>query len=402
MKILVQKFGGTSVADADRIRNVARRVVRTKEAGYAPVVVVSAQGDTTDLLLEKAAEITDRPSGRELDMLLSTGEQISIALLAMAIQEMGHPAISLTGAQVGIRTDGAHTKAKIQEIDSTRILEEIGKGNIVIVAGFQGVTSNNDITTLGRGGSDTTAVALAAALGADVCEIYTDVDGVYSADPRIVPNAKKIDEISYDEMLELASLGARVLHLRCVEIAKKYGTPIHVRSSFNEIPGTIVREGQEMEKGRVVTGIAHNTNVAKITIKGVPDRPGVASRLFGALAEREVNVDMIIQSASRQGINDISFTVGQEDKHVAVEVAERLAKELEAEGVEHDNGVAKVSIVGAGMISHPGVAAKMFRTIADQGVNIQMISTSDISISCVIDAKDTERVIRALHEAFID
>ncbi len=402
MKIIVQKFGGTSVADADRLRNVARKVIKAKDNGYAPVVVVSAQGDTTDMLLEKAAEITDRPNARELDMLLSTGEQISIALLAMTLHAMGYPAISLTGQQVGIMTDESHTKAKIEDIERNRILSELNKGNIVIVAGFQGINCHNDITTLGRGGSDTTAVALAAALGAESCEIYTDVDGVYSADPRVVKEAKKIDEVSYDEMLELASLGARVLHLRCVEIAKKFGTPLHVRSSFNDQPGTIVREGIEMEKGRVVTGIAHNTNVVKITIKGVPDQPGVASRLFGALADREVNVDMIIQSASRKGINDISFTVGKEDKTLAVEVAQDLAKAMGAEGVEHEENVAKVSIVGAGMISHPGVAARMFKTIADTGVNIQMISTSDISISCVIDAEHTDRVVKAIHSTFIN
>ncbi len=409
MRIIVQKFSGTSVAAAARLRNVARRVARTREAGFAPVVVVSAQGDTTDLLIEKAREITDRPDPREMDMLLSTGEQISISLLAMALQAMGVPAVSLTGAQVGIRTDEAHTKAKIVEIDGSRILTEAAKGNVVIVAGFQGVTSRDDITTLGRGGSDTTAVALAAALKAEVSEIYTDVDGVYSADPRVVPAARKLDEVSYDEMLELASLGARVLHLRCVEIAKKYDTPIHVRSSFNDHPGTIVKgrgaekeEVSNMEKGRVVTGIAHNEDVVKVTIKGVPDRPGVAARLFGALAEREVNVDMIIQSGSRQGINDISFTVGRGDLHPAVEVAEAVCRDLGAEAVEHDGDVAKVSIVGAGMISHPGVAATMFRTIAAEGVNIHMIATSDISISCVIDGAEVARVVRALHRVFVE
>jgi len=418
VRIIVQKFGGTSVADAERVRNVARRVVRTRDAGYAPVVVVSAQGDTTDLLLAKAHEITDRPSGRELDMLLATGEQVSMALLAMAVQALGYPAVSLTGAQVGILTDEAHTKAKIVDVDGSRILRELERGNIVIVAGFQGVTPGDDITTLGRGGSDTTAVALAAALGAEACEIYTDVDGVFSADPRLVPQARKLDEISYDEMLELASLGARVLHLRCVEIARKFGVPLHVRSSFHDRPGTLVRagaaaagrgqgagcpeEGVSVEKGRIVTGIAHNADVAKVTLKGVPDRPGIAARLFGALAAREVNVDMIIQSASRRGINDISFTVSRSDLPTAVEVAEEVRQELDAEAVEHDTGVAKVAIVGAGMISHPGVAARMFRTIADQGVNIQMISTSDISISCVIEAGDVERVVRALHRAFIE
>lgn len=416
MRIIVQKFGGTSVADAERLRNVARRVIRTKEAGFAPVVVVSAQGDTTDLLVEKAYEITDRPSAREMDMLLSTGEQISIALLAMAIHAQGHDAVSLTGAQVGIRTDEAHTKAKIVGIDPSRILRELEDGKIVIVAGFQGINEEDDITTLGRGGSDTTAVALAAALQAEACEIYTDVDGVYSADPRLVKNAVKRDTVSYDEMLELASLGARVLHLRCVEIAKNHGVVLHVRSSFNDNPGTLVtdsaparesggvktKEATEMEKGRVVTGIAHTTNVAKITLMGVPDQPGVAARLFTALADREVNVDMIIQSGSRAGINDISFTVGKEDMADAVEAAEELCRELQAEKVAAEEGVAKVSIVGAGMISHPGVAARMFRTIAGQGVNIHMISTSDISISCVIDAGAVEKVVQALHREFVE
>ena len=403
MRIIVQKYGGTSVADADRLRHVAQRVIRTQDAGFAPVVVVSAQGDTTDILLQKAYEISARPSARELDMLLSTGEQISIALLAIAIQVHGRAVISLTGGQVGIRTDHAHTKAKIIDIDNRRILEELGKGKIVIVAGFQGVNEEEDITTLGRGGSDTTAVALAAALEAEVCEIYTDVDGVYSADPRTIPGARKLREISYDEMLELASLGARVLHLRSVEIAKKYGVPLHVRSSFNDNPGTmVVEEVANLENARLVTGIAHTMDVAKITLMGVPDQPGVAARLFSALAERAVNVDMIIQSGSRAGINDISFTVGKEDLRAAVDAANQLCQELNAENVVAENGVGKVSIVGAGMVSHPGVAARMFRTIAGEGVNIQMISTSDISISCIIDAGAVDRVVRALHKVFIE
>ncbi len=428
-RVAVMKFGGSSVADAERIRTAAARVVQAARRGFAPVVVVSAQGDTTDLLLAKAREITDQPSGRELDMLLATGEQISIALMAMALQTMGQDAVSLTGAQCGIRTDEAHTKAKIVDIDCSRILAELTSGRVAVVAGFQGVTEDDDITTLGRGGSDTTAVALAAALGAEVCEIYTDVPGVFSADPRVVPGARKLDRVSYDEMLELAALGARVLHLRCVEIAKKYGVPLHVRSSFSEEEGTLVtaqaKRGDTaggdgtgatgsgatapgggsaaagLEKGRVVIGIAHTTDVAKVTIKGVPDRPGIAARLFEALAAREVNVDMIIQSGSRAGSNDISFTVGEADLPAARAAAEELARDLGAEGVEAERGVGKVSIVGAGMVSHPGVAARMFRTIADQGVNIQMISTSDISISCVIDAADVERVVRALHRTFI-
>lgn len=403
MRIVVQKYGGTSVADANRLRNVARRVIQTYKKGFAPVVVVSAQGDTTDILLQKAYEISPNPSARELDMLLSTGEQISIALLAMAIEAQGYAVISLTGGQVGIRTDDTHTKAKIVGIDTRRILRELGAGRIVIVAGFQGVNQEEDITTLGRGGSDTSAVALAAILEAESCEIYTDVDGVYSADPRIVPGARKLAAISYDEMLELASLGARVLHLRSVEIAKKYGVPIHVRSSFSESLGTmVVEEVTGMENAPVVTGIAHTTDVAKVTVMGVPDRPGVAASLFAALAGRAVNVDMIIQSASRAGINDISFTVAKTDIDAAVEAARALQKELGAEGVAAESGVGKVSIVGAGMISHPGVAATMFRVMASEGVNIQMISTSDISISCVIDAAFVEKVVRALHKVFIE
>ncbi len=399
-RVLVQKYGGTSVADAERIRNVARRIVAAKEAGYAPVVVVSAQGDTTDLLLAKAYEITPHPPARELDMLLATGEQISIALVAMAVQSLGHPAVSLTGQQVGIRTDASFTKAKIVGIDTRRLRRELERGRIVIVAGFQGVTAEEDITTLGRGGSDTTAVALAAALGADICEIYTDVDGVYTADPRVVPEARKLEEISFEEMLELAAQGARVLHLRAVEIARHYGVKLHVRSSFHHQPGTIVREGGSMEKRRPVTGIAHSRDVGKVTILGVPDRPGIAARLFQKLAGREVNVDMIVQSASRGGSNDISFTVSRQDLEPARQAAEELCRELGAEGVRAETGVGKVSIVGAGMISHPGVAARMFRTLADLGVNIEMISTSDISITCVIAEEEVERAARALHRSF--
>lgn len=399
MPILVQKFGGTSVADAERLRNAAQRAMAAQAAGYDTVVVVSAQGDTTDELLEKAAELHPHPPARELDTLLATGEQQSMALLAIAIDALGGRAVSLSGQQVGIRTSNVHGKAKITGIDGERIRRELAEGRIVVVAGFQGVDDQADVTTLGRGGSDTTAVALAAALGAEACEIYTDVDGVYSADPRIAPKARKMKEISFDEMLELASLGAKVLHLRSVEVAKKFGIPIHVRSSFVPDPGTIVKEERPME-GQLVVGVAHDTHLAKLTILGVPDRPGVAAALFGALAEAEVNVDMIVQSASREGINDISFTVAKEDERRAHEVAQALVERLAARGALHEGGVAKVSIVGAGMISYPGVAAKMFQVIGEQGANIAMISTSDISISCVIPEERVADVVRALHTAF--
>lgn len=400
MRIVVQKYGGTSVADAERIRSAARRIRRYRDEGFALVVVVSAQGDTTDRLLAKALELTDRPPARELDMLLATGEQAAVALVAMALQSTGCPAVGLTGALAGIRTDERHGRAKILAVDPQRVLDELRRGQVVVVAGFQGINSQQDITTLGRGGSDTTAVALAAALGAEACEIYTDVDGVYSADPRLVPRARKLDRVSYDEMLELASLGARVLHLRSVEIAKHYRVALHVRSSFNDRPGTLVTEGADVEERRVVTGIAHNTDIAKITLVGVPDRPGVAARIFGALAEHGINVDMIIQSASRNGTNDISFTTAAEDLPQALETLERLRADLGAETVTHDDAVAKVSIVGSGMISHPGVAATMFRTIAETGTNIEMIATSDISISCVIRREAVGPVARALHTVF--
>lgn len=400
MSIVVQKFGGSSVANPDRIKKVAQRVVRAKQDGHQVVVVVSALGDTTDDLISLAGQITDRPPKREMDMLLSTGEQVSIALLAIAIDALGLPVVSLTGGQGGIRTDGVYTKARITHIDPERIHHELDSGKIVIVAGFQGISEWNDITTLGRGGSDTTAVALAAALKADVCEIYTDVDGVYTADPRVVKEARKLDEISYGEMLEMASLGAVVLQPRSVEFAAQYGVRIHVRSSFNDHTGTIVQEANRMEKEMVVSGVAHDTNVAKIVVIDVPDRPGVASRIFSALAADGINVDMIVQTTKQTNTTDLLFTVTQDELNRATEIVEGVSQELGAQGVIHSRGVAKVSIVGAGMMSNPGVAARMFQTLAANDINIQVISTSEIKVSCLIDASLAETAVKAIHEAF--
>jgi len=400
MALIVQKYGGSSMDGPERIKNVARRVVNTKRAGHQVVAVVSAPGDMTDRLIEMAYQITPNPSPRELDMLMATGEQISIALLAMAIQELGEPAISLTGPQVGILTDSVHTKASILKIDCSRLLQELEQGKIVIVAGFQGMDAFREITTLGRGGSDTTAVAIAAALKADLCEIYTDVEGVYTTDPRIVPEARKLEAISYDEMLELACLGSKVLHPRAVELAKIYNVPLVVRSSFTEAPGTMVKEVSQMEKKMVVTGVAGDKNVAQIVVHHVPDRPGIAKAIFKALAAENINVDMIIQSAMRDGINDIAFTVARPDLKQAVAVTERVAREIGATGVTFRDDVAKVSIVGAGMISHPGVAAEMFACLAEEGINIHMISTSEIKVSCIIDEELLEKAIKALHRRF--
>jgi aspartate kinase len=400
MSLVVQKYGGSSVADAEKIRNVARRVVETADADHGVVVVVSAMGKTTDGLIRLAREVTPRPPERELDMLLATGEQVSIALLAMAIDALGHKARSFTGEQAGIRTDTAHTRARIVGIDGDKVRRALDEGCIAIVAGFQGVTAEDDITTLGRGGSDLTAVALGAALRADVCEIYTDVDGVYTADPNIVREARKLARISYDEMLEMASLGAKVLQARSVEFAKKYGVPLHVRSTFKADPGTLVtREDPRME-AVVVTGIAHDRGQAKVTIRGVPDRPGIAAQVFGAVADHGIVVDMIVQNVSRAGLTDISFTVPRDDRPKVVATLEEIGRRIGAEGVTADDRIAKVSIVGVGMRSHSGVAARMFRTLSGEGINIQMISTSEIAVSCVIEDKYTELAVRALHDAF--
>ncbi|HAA89500.1 MAG TPA: aspartate kinase [Peptococcaceae bacterium] len=402
MQIIVQKFGGTSVATSELIKNVARRVVQTKEKGYDVVVVVSARGHTTDELLELAESVSPHPPERELDMLLATGEQVSIALLAMAIHELGYQVVSFTGYQAGIYTDKAHTKARILRVEPDRILRELKAGKIVVVAGFQGVTEDLEITTLGRGGSDTTAVALAAALKAQICEIYTDVDGVYTADPRVVEKPLKLDFVSYEEMLELASLGALVLQPRAVEFAKHYQVPLHVRSSFNQHEGTRVEEATKMEEYRLVSGIAHDLNVAKIGLFNVPDRPGIAKQIFKALADEHINVDMIIQSWMRDGRNDISFTVTRNDLHKALPVVERVANEIGASGVAYNDRVAKVSIVGAGMVTNPGVAAAMFEALADEGINIEMISTSEIKISCVIAEDQAIKAVRALHAKFFE
>lgn len=398
--LIVQKYGGSSVADAGRIRRVAGRVADVYREGHQVVVVVSAMGDTTDELIHLVREVTDNPSERELDVVLSTGEQVSIALLAMAIRDLGEPVISLTGAQVGIITDNAHTKARILSVNNERLEAELAQGNIVVVAGFQGVDQANNITTLGRGGSDTTAVALAAALKADLCEIYTDVDGVYTTDPRVVPEARKLSTVSYDEMLELAHLGAVVLHPRAVELAMQYGIPLHVRSSFNHNLGTIVKEAENMEKALVVTGVAYDLNVAKIGIFDVVDKPGIAYRLFKALADEKVNVDMIVQSAMRDEHNDISFTCARDDVKKALQVVENILPELGGKGFTWDDKVAKVSIVGAGMASNPGVAAMMFGALAGEGINLEMISTSEIKVSCIIKAEEAKKAVKALHDKF--
>ena len=399
MGIIVQKFGGSSVADADRVRNVANRVAETYREGNSVVVVVSAQGDTTDDLIEKAHEINENPSKREMDMLLATGEQISISLLAMAIEKIGLPVISLTGWQAGFCTNSNAGNARIQRIDTERILSELDKKKIVVVAGFQGLDKYDDITTLGRGGSDTSAVAIAAAIHADKCEIYTDVDGVYTADPRIVKNAKKLDEITYDEMLELASLGANVLHNRSVEMAKKYGVKLEVKSSFEKVDGTIVKEAVTVEK-MLIRGIARDNDVARIAIIGLEDKPGIAFRVFSLLAKNNINVDVILQSIGRDNKKDISFTVTKNHLNEALELLEGEKNSLCYEALTHREDISKVSIVGAGMVNNPGVAAKMFEALYDAGINIHMISTSETKVSVLINVKNAERAVEAIHEKF--
>jgi aspartate kinase len=398
--LVVQKYGGSSVANPERIQLVAQRVAQVHSEGNSIVVVVSAMGDTTDDLINLVKQITDNPDEREMDVLLSTGEQITISLLAIALKKLNKPVISLTGTQAGIITDSAHTKAKILEVDTLRLRAELKQDKIVIVAGFQGIDKTNDITTLGRGGSDTTAVALAAALKADLCEIYTDVDGVYTTDPRIVPDAQKLKEVSYEEMLELASLGAAVLHPRSVELAMKYNIPLIVRSSFNQNPGTIVKEVNQVERSQAVTGVAYDLNVAKIGIFNVLDKPGIAYRLFKSLSDQKVNVDMIIQSAMRNDMNDISFTCNQADVRKALDVIQAHLPELGADGFTCDDNVAKVSIVGAGMVSNPGVAALMFEALCEEGINLEMISTSEIKISSIIRSEDAKKAVTALHKKF--
>lgn len=398
--LVVQKYGGTSVGSIERIKNVARKLARFYQEGHQLVVVVSAMAGETDRLINLAYQMTNNPDPRELDVLLATGEQNSAALLAMALKDMGYPATSLVAFQARIFTDDAFGRARIDEIDCARLKKELETGNIVIVAGFQGIDRHGDITTLGRGGSDTTAVALAAALKADICEIYTDVEGVFTADPRICSDAKKINKISYDEMMELASLGAKVLQIRSVDVAKKYKVPVHVRSSFIEQEGTMVVDTDaEMEKV-IVTAVTYNKDEARITVRGVPDRPGIAAQLFKPIGEAGIVVDMIIQNTSEEGITDMTFTVPKIDFKKALEIARQAANKIGAERVLGDEHIGKVSIVGVGMRNHPGVAARMFQSLANAGINILMISTSEIKVSCVIDEKEVERAVQVLHKAF--
>ena len=399
MALLVQKFGGSSVADAEKIMNVARRVAASAP-GNQMIVFVSAMGKTTDGLLALSRQISSSPDLREMDMLLSTGEQVTIALVALALQSLGLKARSFTGPQVGLRTDHSHTQARITQIDGDRVRRALDAGEIAVVAGFQGLSDEDEITTLGRGGSDLTAVALAAALKADVCEIYTDVDGVYTADPNIVPDARKLVRVAYDEMLELASLGAKVLQTRSVEFAKKYGVTVHVRSTFRPDSGTLVTKEEAGMEQAVVTGVTHDRSQAKISILRVPDRPGIAARVFGAISARSIVVDMIVQNISQDGYTDMSFTLPRGDHARAVAELAEVVREIGARGIVHDERVAKVSIVGVGMRSHSGVASTMFAALAREGINIQMISTSEIAVSCVIEDKYAELAVRTLHDAF--
>ena len=400
MAIIVQKYGGSSVANAGKIRNVARRIADCFDKGNQVVTVVSAMGDTTDELLELAAQVNQDPEPREMDLLLSTGEIVSSTLLAMALHATGYKAIALTGPQAGISTDSSFSRARITGIEPKRILRELDKGNIVIVAGFQGLNSDNDITTLGRGGSDTTAVALAASLKAKVCEIYTDVEGVYTADPRLVPGAVKLDEIGYEEMLEMATSGARVMHHRAVELGQIYNIPILVASSMIDKPGTLIHGGKDMEVRNKVRGIAHDMDVAKITITGVPDRPGIAASIFTPLAKAGISVDTIVQNASSNNITDLTFTVVKSDLTSAMKIIKPVAKKIKARECISDSGLGKVSIIGTGMQNAPGYAARMFETLSNQGINILLITTSEIRITCIIKESEVEKAVRALHKAF--
>ena len=402
--LIVQKYGGTSVADPERMRNVARHIAATKAQDNQLVIVVSAMGKATDNLLDLARQVSSAPTGREMDMLLTTGERISMSLLCMALQDLGVDAMSFTGSQVGIITDTVHGRAKILEIKGDRVREALSEGKVAVVAGFQGVSTAKEITTLGRGGSDTTAVALAAALKADVCEIYTDVTGVFTADPRIVPQARKLKHLEFDEMLEMAGAGSKVLALRSVEFARNHNVPIHVRSSFTWEQGTWVtsevRKGEQNMEEPIISGVVHDASDAKITVLGVPDQPGVSAALFEPLASANVNVDMIVQNTSTAGTTDISFTLPKTDVANAQPIVERIAKQVGATGVTQDTNIAKISLVGAGMKSSPGIAAKMFRVLADNNVNIEMISTSTIRISVVVAAPMLEKAVRSLHTAF--
>jgi len=407
VSIVVQKYGGSSVSDAEAIKRVARRIVETQRAGHSVCVVVSAMGDTTDELMDLAEQVTPAPPARELDMLLTSGERISMALVAMAIAHLGAEARSFTGSQAGVITDDAHGAARIIDVTPGRIQSALDAGHIAIVAGFQGVSqTTKDITTLGRGGSDTTAVALAAALGADVCEIYTDVDGVFTADPRLLPSARKLDVLSMEEMLDLAANGSKILHLRCVEYARRYGIPIHVRSSWSRKPGTWIKdnpyEGEGAVEAPIIAGIAHDRSEAKITIVGVPDRVGIAAKIFGAIAEAGLNIDMIVQnvSAAETAKTDISFTLPKADGPRAMSVLQAIKHEVEYADLRFDDGVGKIALVGAGMKSHPGVSAKFFGALAEAGINIEMISTSEIRVSAVTRAEDLDEAVRAVHTAF--
>ncbi len=400
MALVVQKYGGTSVADAERIRNVARRIVATKEKGKQVVVVVSAMGDTTDDLIKLANQVTSKPSERELDVLLSTGEIVSSTLLAMTLKDMGYEAISLSGAQAGIQTDSAYSRARILKIEARRVIKELEKGSVVIVAGFQGVTDGMDTTTLGRGGSDTTAVALAAALGAEVCERYTDVEGVYTADPRVVPEARRLPEIGYEEMLELASYGSKVIHPRAIELGELYDIPILVASSFCDKPGTLIHGGLSMEVRNKVSSIAHDFDVAKVTVVGVPDRVGIAAGIFEPLAVAGISIDTIVQNASINNITDLTFTVAKSQLAAAMEVVKPIARTIGARECVSDSKLGKVSIIGTGMQNTPGYAAKMFRALSEKGINIQLITTSEIRITCIIDEARVKDAVRVLHQAF--
>lgn len=400
MDLIVQKYGGSSVANVERIKRVAKRIVKVRKAGHSLVVVVSALGDTTDKLIELAGQITTNPDRREMDMLLSTGEQVSVALLALAVHALGVPAVSFTGPQVGIITDEFHTKAKILDINTDKIRKALAEKKIVIVAGFQGKTMSEEITTLGRGGSDLTAVALARALGAKYCEIYTDVDGIYTADPRIVPDARKIDVISYDEILELAALGAKVMHSRSVEVGKKFNVPIYVKNSMNEHPGTLITKETKKMEDTVVSGVALNEDEVKVTMFNVPDRPGVAAKVFQILAEANINVDMIIQNKTQTNTTDITFTVFKSELTRARSAVKQAAKAVSARQVIFDENIAKVSVVGVGMRSHSGIASRMFRALAAKKINIDMISTSEIKISCVVYGNKGRDAVRAIHHEF--
>ncbi len=397
---IVQKFGGTSVGSLDRIRATASLVERSVREGHETAVVVSAMSGETNRLIGMARELSDDPPGRELDALVATGEQVSAALLAIELNRRGIPACSYTGAQAGFLTDSRHSRARIQRINSQRLLERLKAGEVPVLTGFQGVDESGNITTLGRGGSDTSAVALAVALEADVCDIYTDVDGIYTTDPRIVPTARKIERISYEEMLELASQGAKVLQNRSVELAMRHGMPIHLRSSFEDVPGTLVTSEDETMERASITGVAYNRDEAKITIRGIPDHPGIASEVFGPIADADINVDVIVQNVSEEGTTDITFTVPRGDFAAAMRILEGVCRKMKARDVKGDDTVGKVSIIGVGMRSHSGVARKMFATLAEEGINIQMITTSEIKITVVVDENEVDRAVRALHAAF--